>query len=113
LAESPANVPGYDDRGGPGGRPDGQAILQPLIKHVAGEDKHRAVDRNVIAVMNLSDIAKMIRKRVFAVKGVEVSDLGIVVELQQERHLSIVGVLINNNSVLIAILFHGRLRRWS
>ena len=39
-----------------------------------------------------------------AIKGVEISELGIVVELQQKRHLSVVGSLPDYDSISITIV---------
>src|SRR5688572_22508528 len=38
LAELPADVPGHDDRSGPGRRPDGEAVSRPRVEDVATQD---------------------------------------------------------------------------
>src|SRR5262249_2038291 len=81
LVELPADVPGDDDRGGPGGRPDGNAVSQPLVPYISAEDEHRTIDRDVIALIHLVDIAEVVGESVTAVGRIEVSDLGIDVEL--------------------------------
>ena len=55
--------------------------------------------------MHLADNAQMVSEGIVAVLRVEVSELGIDVELQQERHLRIVGILVNGDSILVTILF--------
>ena len=64
--------------------------------------------------MNLADNAQMVGEGGVAVEGVEISNLGIVVELQQERDLRVFGILPDDNSILIVIpfllLFNGCLR---
>ena len=41
--------------------------------------------------MNIADNAQMVGESFVAIKGIEISELGIDVELQQERHLGVVG----------------------
>ena len=87
----PADVAGDDDRSGPGGRPDGEAVSRPRVENVAAQDEHRAVDRDVVARMDLARNAQVVGEGLVAVQGVEISELGVDVELQQERHLSASG----------------------
>jgi hypothetical protein len=46
----------------------------------------------VVAGMNLADAAQVVGERLVAILSVEISELGIDVELQQERHLGVPGV---------------------
>src|SRR5262245_6654083 len=104
LVKLPANIAGNDNRSGPGGRPDGEAISGPLVENVAAQDEHRAVDRDVVAGMNFADNAQMVGESLVAVLGVEISELGVDVELQQEGHLRIGGSFPNDDSILITIV---------
>src|SRR4029453_13475656 len=40
VLKPPAEVAGHDDRGGSRRRPDGEAVLQFRVEHVAREDEH-------------------------------------------------------------------------
>jgi hypothetical protein len=55
----------------------------------------------------------MVGEGLFRVGGVEVSDLGVVVELQQERYPGGLGILPDDDAILITVLcrrfFDGRL----
>ena len=104
LVELPANVAGDDDRRGPGGRPDGEAVSRPLVENVAAQDEHRAIDRDVVARMNLAGNAQVVGERLVAIQGVEISELGIDVELQQERHLGVCGSFPDDDSISITIV---------
>src|SRR6185503_9222096 len=59
--------------------------------------------RNIVPSVNLADNAQMVGESFVAVKGIEVTDLSIVVEPQQERHLGVVRSLPNNNSILVTL----------
>ncbi len=78
--------------------------MQLLGEHVAGQDEHRAVHGYIVASMHVADNAQMVGEGIVAVFRVEVSELGIDVELQQERHLRIVGIFPDNNSILVMIV---------
>ena len=104
LVELPANVAGNNNRRGPGGRPDGEAVSRPLIEHVAAEDEHRAIDRDVVARMNLAANAQVVGERLVAALGVEIAELGVDVELQQERHVRVRGSFPDDDSVFIAFV---------
>src|SRR6476660_4685948 len=43
--------------------------------------------------MNIADNPEMVGKSFFAIKGVEISELGVDVEVHQQRYLSVVGGL--------------------
>jgi len=55
--------------------------------------------------VHLADVAKMVCEGLAAVEGVEVANLGVVVEPQKERNLGVLGVLPDDNSILITIFF--------
>jgi len=80
LVELPANVPGHEHRGRPQGRLDHEAISQLLVEDVAAQNKHRAIHSNIVASVDLVDIAQMVGESFVAVERIEVSDLRIVVE---------------------------------
>ena len=103
LVELPSNVPGYDDRCGAGGSPDGQAITHPFVEDVAPQNKHRAVYCNVVSSVDLTDIAEMVGESIIAIKSIEISKLGIIVEPQRKGHLRVLRSSPNNNSILVAI----------
>ena len=104
LVELPANVAGNDDRRGAGGRPDGEAVSRPLVENVAAQDEHRAIDRDVVARVNLAGHAQVVGERLVAIQGVEIPELGIDVELQQERHLVVCGSFPDDDAILVAIV---------
>ena len=104
LVERPANVAGHDDRSGPGGRPDGEAVSRPRVENVAAQDEHGAIDRDVVARMNIADNAQVVGVGRVAILGVEISDLGIDVELQQERHRSVCRSFPDDDSISITIV---------
>ena len=103
LVELPANVAGYDDRCGPGGRPDGEAVSRPLVENVAAQDEHRAIDRDVVARMHLALNAQMVDVGLVAIHGVEISELRVDVELQQERHTRVCGGFPDDDAISITI----------
>ena len=104
LVEAPADVAGHDDRRGTRGRPDGEAVSRPRVEHVAAEDEHGAIDGDVVARMHITAHAQMVGVRQVAVLGVEISELGIDVELQQERHLGVWRRFPDDHSILVAIV---------
>ena len=104
LVELPANVAGDDNRRGAGGRPDGEAVSRPLVENVAAQDEHRAVDGDVVARVNVAGHAQMVGERLVATLGVEIPELGIDVELQQERHLVVCGSLPDDDAILVPIV---------
>src|SRR6185503_2603146 len=53
--------------------------------------------------MDLADVAQMVGERFFAIKGIEISELGIDVEVQQKRHLSVLGSLPDYDSLLVTL----------
>ena len=55
--------------------------------------------------MNVADNSQMVCEAVAAVDGVEVSNLCIVVELEQERDLRVLGILPDDNAILVVIVF--------
>ena len=67
--------------------------------------------------MNFPLASEMIGEGLAAVEGVEVSDLGIVVEPQKERDPRVLGILPDDDAILIPILLlrllNRRLRRGS
>jgi hypothetical protein len=103
IIESPADVAGDNDRSGPGGGPDGEAVPCPLVENVAAQDKHRAIDGDVVAPVNLAGHAQVVGVRVVAVEGVEIAELSIDVELQQERQRSVRRGLPDDDAIPVAI----------
>ena len=68
------------------GRPHGAAVTQPLVEDVAAQDEHRAIDRDVVARMNVAAAAQVVGELLIAVLGVEISELSIDVEFQEKWH---------------------------
>src|SRR4030095_3202333 len=104
LVELPADVAGHDDRSGPCGRPDGEAVSRPLVENVAAEDEHRTIDGNVVACVNLAGTAQVIGERLVATLGVEIPELRIDVELQQEGYPSVSWSLPDDDAISITIV---------
>src|SRR4030095_680345 len=59
--------------------------------------------RYVVACMNLADSPQMVGESFVAIKGIEISELGIDVEVQQKRHLGVVGSFPDYHSLLVAL----------
>ena len=87
LVERPADVAGNDDRSGPCRCPDGEAVSRSRVENVAAQDEHRAIDRDVVTHMNVAGNTQVVGVSLVAILSVEISELGIDIELQQEGHL--------------------------
>src|SRR6185436_19588794 len=84
-----------------GGSPDGEAIAKPRVEDVAAQYEHCAVDRDVVASMNLADNAQVVGELCVGRKCIEIAKLGIDVEIQQERHPGILASLPDDYSISI------------
>jgi hypothetical protein len=78
--------------------------LQLRVEHVAREDEHRPVDGDVIPSMDVADDAEMVSEGALAVERVEISKLGVVVESQEKGNLGVLGVLPDDDAILIVIV---------
>jgi len=85
--------------------PREETVRQPLVEHIAGKRKHFAIYVEVIAFRDWQNIAQVVCKSVVGGQGIEVSELGnIINELQHERDLCLVARFYEDNSILVPII---------
>src|SRR6185369_6960123 len=103
LIELPADVTGDDDRGGSGGSPDGEAVSNPLVEDVATQNEHRTIYRYIVACMDVANSSQMVSESFFAIEGIQISELGIDVEVHQKGHLGVFRSLHEYDSLSVTL----------